>query len=257
MSNSHVPTNTHPGGVPSTPSPDSLAIDLTERPAASNELTDKAREKAQARKSEGFHTSEKLERIDQELTELEEQREKAENDLNAASVEYANGTEGAQETVSQLRDKLKDCEDKTDALQRARQVEQDRLGEAYRDKLARAQQKRRDQIEEQTGKIAKSMEKLEKDAEKLAQSLAETNQNLQEMLPLVRSTGAGRRISSIRDVIRESLSVRLGIKDSNIGPGPGGPGTPSLKQAAPRAKPFLEMAEIPDYLTDLPDPDAD
>jgi|GEM_PF-3850102 len=254
MSNAHVPANTSPNNIPLSVSPDSQAVDLANRPRELTPEEEKLKARAQARKEEGHQTSERLEQVEKELADLEESREKAESELNAASEEYADGVQGSQEKISKLRDQLREYEDRTDALQRAHRAERDRLDNEYIDKVARAQDKLREQISDRAAEIAKTLEQVEKDAEKLEKSLSNAEQGMQSLIGLTQSPTAGSTVSSNIEALRKALAVQLGLSSTTSG---AGRGKVPLKQMAPRASQFQDLAEIPEYLTDLPDPDAD
>ncbi|WP_018869300.1 hypothetical protein [Thioalkalivibrio sp. ALgr3] len=246
-------------GLPFSVNMDSLAIDAEEWVKDEDSKTPEAkrqmhrnRAKAQARKNEQSHTSEELERIRADLKHHQEQRAEKEEHLNNASHQMARG-EGSLEEVETLRDEIAHHDSVIDALERAAHVEQDKLAEEYSDKLERAQAKLREQIDQATDEVGNSLEKLEKDVKKLEASFDRVHDSFRALIPLTKSPRAGMLVSNKMKEVAQLVGERIGIEGGN------GPRNrdQTFTRLSPKRGDFQNYAEIPEYLEDLPEPDAD
>ena len=250
--------NTESNAIPFSVAPFGASIDMETRQKDPNNLTPEARKsleqsqaKAQARKSEGFHTSPELERIEENLQQYQDLRDQTEKDLDAESHALASGN-GSNKKVRELQGKIQEYESMIDALQRGARIERENLADQYQDKLKRAQAKLREQIDSATDDVSKALEKLDGDLQKVEQSFDQLEANLKELLPLTKSPIVGGNVSSKMKEVANLVRLRLGLEGNGVSNRDF-----NLVNIAPKARDFQHQAEIPEYLSDLPDPDAE
>lgn len=250
MADLHIPANTAANGIPSGAGVHTgrNAEDL--KPEVDHELE----AKRQARRGEGFHTSERLERIDGEIVDNEQLKADTEAKLDEAAPAVADGVKGAQGRYQKLADELRACEDRIDALKRARTQEEQHLRQAYADKVERAQELHRQRIRDRVSDARTKLETVEADLRRLEHSMAEATAATKQAAALSGSPDVGRHAEGFTQSLAHIIGVRLGMHGD---PGPGSSRELPVHTHALQVDEVIRRAEIPDYLADLPDPDAD
>lgn len=190
-----------------------------------------------------YETSERLKTLDTEITETTARLQAIQNERGAALNAKAEGSEGADETLTNLRDERTRLENDLGDTRAARELEAQRLQQAHREAVGHAQEARRAEIEAACKHVAKVATKADKAVDNLIAALQELEQ-AGSGLARVHGRGSG------NSVTREALAV---IQDRITEYAGGSREAPSLRVTSrmPDAG-VVETAAIPATLAELP-----